>query len=695
MALQWIDRPPIRPDRYLDWEALNRRGIDATKEYWCPVLVQVAQGPASNPTAGLIRLRDEIDGQPQHGPFTIKMHTEELALLDLQISLVSEDRYQASGPDDVGYQFFVYLPEACAYENGRYAHKEHYRIRLVGLPVVGLTFSEICSRGQQPVGAEVVPPRSQGVAIGVIDDAIAFANARFRTRHGASGGIERTRISHIWVQDLERSTCEPDHRVAFGCRLDSDDINEFMRQSAAATGVINDADVYRRAGLLDFGNGRYNGLARRISHGTHVMDLACGFDPGDPAGNDRPILAVQLPDAATADTSGITMASYVLQGLRQIMLWADALDHGRPMPLVVNFSYGTLAGPKDGSHYLEREIDRLVAHRNKTAPTAVVLPAGNAYRSRTTARMALAAGASEQIDWVALPDDHTPSFLEIWFEPGTPSGDKPPIDVSIYPPIGLADPADMPRNGAARVLTETGKVVCGIYYDVASSEQGSRRARVFLAINPTRSLKHDQTIAPSGSWRLAICNNSSAELKLDLHIQRDDTPASFRLKGRQSYFDHPNGHQRDSVTGNYDKLGQPSRECPITHEATLSAIGNGRCTILVGAAEDGDQIAPADYTSCGPTAARVGPDFSAIAEDGQAFPGVLAAGSASGTVVAMRGTSVAAPQITRRLADVVASTDQLKQQIGANGIPDPQLGFGILPRAARKDLPNRKRPRRL
>jgi hypothetical protein len=696
MTQEWGDRQPARPDRYLDWEVLNLSGDDASKERWCSVVVQVTLGPVGNPAANLVRLRDEIDDQPPDGPFIIKMHAEELALLDLQIDAVGAGRYQASEPDDVGYQFFIYLPEGRAYVNGHYAHTDYYRVRLIGQPIVGLIFNEISNRAEQPSIAEIVPPPSQRVAVGVIDDGIAFANARFRTCLGAGGGIERTRFSHIWVQDLEES--DRDHRVAFGSRLEKEEIDELFRQSAGLTGVINDTDVYRRAGLFDFSKDSYHGVARRVSHGTLVMDLACGFDPSDPEGDDRPILAVQLPDAATADTSGVTMGSYVLQGLRQIMLWADSLDHGMPMPLVVNFSYGFLAGPKDGTHYLEREIDRLVAHRNRTTPTAVVLPAGNAYRSRTTAKMTLPAGSSEQIEWVALPDDLTPNFLEIWFDQVTSTSDVSPIHVSIRPPIGPAGPTRMPRSGACRLLTEFRKPIAGVYYDATSPELGSKRSRIFVALNPSRSETADQATVSSGCWRLTITNSGSTELKLELFIQRDDTPSGFRRKGRQSYFDHPNARERDPVTGRYDQLGGPGRECPITHEATLSAIGNGRCTVLVGAAEDSDQIRPpdyqiipADYTSSGPTAARAGPDFSAIAGEGQAFPGVLAAGCASGTIVAMQGTSVAAPQVTRRLADAVASTVRLKQEIGAGDTPDPQLGFGVVPRTANKDVPKRKR----
>jgi hypothetical protein len=49
------------------------------------------------------------------------------------------------------------------------------------------------------------------------------------------------------------------------------------------------------------------------------------------------------------------------------------------------------------------------------------------------------------------------------------------------------------------------------------------------------------------------------------------------------------------------------------------------------------------------------PDMSAVADDSPAFRNVLAAGTRSGSVVAMNGTSVAAPQATRLIADLMLS----------------------------------------
>lgn len=693
MTAEWQLHQPERPDRYFDWELLSTRVARAggtLEERWCSVLVQVHPGPVGQLHANLVRLRDEISTQPIGGTFTIKMNAEELTLLDEKIAELADESRRPVEPDDVGLQFFLYLPEVRAYANGAYAVQPHYRIRLVGPPIVGLRFNTQSVRS--PVLAAFMMEsagQSKKVAIGIIDDGIGFAHERFRTRN-AQTGVETTRIERIWLQDLERSTETPDRAVAFGRRLRGSEIDASLAK--AALGAIRDTDVYRDLGLLDFRREGQKSMARRATHGTHVMDLACGFDRDDPAGKLRPIYAVQLPDAATADSSGVTMASYVLQGLRQIMLWADQQTYGAPLPLVVNFSYGFYAGPKDGTHYLELEIDRLVAHRNKTTPTAVVLPAGNGYRRRTTARHMLQPGQTIEIDWMILPDDASESFLEIWFDDNDArlSNGESSLSVVVAPPAGPMGPVAMPADRTASILSTSGKPFFGVYVDTG---RPGHRARVFLAASPTKSVDERRAIAPAGLWKLSLSNRSAVALDLDMTIQRDDTPVGFRQKGRQSYFEHPAARERAPETGNHDALGSPQRPCPITHLATLSAIGNGRSTVLVGAAEDGAPIVPSDYTSSGPTKARAGPDFSAIADDGVALPGVLAAGTLSGTVVAMRGSSVAAPQVARALADVAASVDQLKQAHGAASEIDPRLGTCVIKGGRRQDLPARGRSR--
>ena len=48
------------------------------------------------------------------------------------------------------------------------------------------------------------------------------------------------------------------------------------------------------------------------------------------------------------------------------------------------------------------------------------------------------------------------------------------------------------------------------------------------------------------------------------------------------------------------------------------------------------------------------PDLAAVSEESPALDGVLAAGTYSGSTAILGGTSVAAPQVTRALADEIA-----------------------------------------
>ena len=50
-----------------------------------------------------------------------------------------------------------------------------------------------------------------------------------------------------------------------------------------------------------------------------------------------------------------------------------------------------------------------------------------------------------------------------------------------------------------------------------------------------------------------------------------------------------------------------------------------------------------------------GPDAMAVSDDSHAHRGILAAGTRSGSTVPMNGTSVAAPQITRWIAERMAA----------------------------------------
>jgi hypothetical protein len=79
------------------------------------------------------------------------------------------------------------------------------------------------------------------------------------------------------------------------------------------------------------------------------------------------------------------------------------------------------------------------------------------------------------------------------------------------------------------------------------------------------------------------------------------------------------------------------------------------------------------------------PDVLALADTSRALRGVLAAGTASGSVVAFTGTSVAAPQVARYMAQRLADgqpvdRDSLRGEVLGGGQPPPREreGWGVI-----------------
>jgi hypothetical protein len=216
---------------------------------------------------------------------------------------------------------------------------------------------------------------------------------------------------------------------------------------------------------------------------------------------------------------------------------------------------------------------------------------------------------------------------------------------------------------------------------------------ILVTVAPTVTLHPTRRVARAGTWRVDIVNGSTLSLQVDAWIQRDDNVRGFRRRGRQSYFDDPeyvrldhNGRpvEEDDAAAQVDRDegagGEHERAEPYVRRAgTLNSIGTGKRTILVGGyrASDG---APALYSASGPDDPgdrfRATPNAMAVSDRSITRHGVLATGARSGSTVAMNGTSVAAPQITRwiaerMLADEPADAEALRAQ-ALEDDPDPK-----------------------
>jgi hypothetical protein len=196
---------------------------------------------------------------------------------------------------------------------------------------------------------------------------------------------------------------------------------------------------------------------------------------------------------------------------------------------------------------------------------------------------------------------------------------------------------------------------------LTTAAPGRNRNMIFVAVAPTVTLDPTRKVAPFGTWEVKVRKKKAGTALIDAWVQRDDTPYGYPRRGRQSRFD-------DSET-NYPYWDEVGREVEtdgpassIKRDGTLNAIGTGSKSTLVGSFRRIDWK-PAKYSASGPAIApsrglpvNDGPDASAVSDDSHAHRGILASGTRSGSTVAMNGTSVAAPQITRWIAEQMAAS---------------------------------------
>lgn len=548
-----------------------------------------------------------------------------------------------------------------------------------------------CERASTASSAstEVVEPRAGGtsearrgspaprVVVGVVDDGIAFANRRVRTADG------HARVRWFW--DQRDAEDEPVFAggagVPHGVEWSADSpgagvpgLDDLFARHRHA-GVVDEDAVYRATGQAQ--------VADRARHGTHVMDLAAGADP-DVEPDAPAIVAVQLPAAVTDDPSGRLLAPQLYDALRYVVDRADRIAEASgatsPLPVAVTVSYGLYGGPHDGSSLLESAIDDLVRTRETVvgAPLAVVVAAGNSALARCHAQLTLQPGDTRTLRWRVPPDSGTDAFVELWMgHVGTPSATS--VRVRLLPPggvpraleVGLVDydllddpaPIDATATASQRTLATASFVRESSPSWVDARSYYADRDLVLLTVSPTATLDSRRSVAPAGVWTIEIVNDGADSVDVHAWIRRNDTPFGSRARGRQSRFEDAGYAVRDDV-GRLIEDDDAAAATPIRRASTLNGIATGGETLVIGA-QHSQRGRPSPYTARGPalaqpvsaSAARTGPDAGAPGDTSSARRGILAAGTRTGAVVALDGTSVAAPAATRAIAAVLALGD--------------------------------------
>jgi hypothetical protein len=503
------------------------------------------------------------------------------------------------------------------------------------------------------------------VVTGVIDDGLAFAHEQFRLAGN------RTRVHYFWDQD----GIPPPGTVPPGLGYGRESLKrtrpgrpglDARIGQATHGGLVDEDQVYANTGALDYTRSGHKALGRRIAHGTHAMHAACKVDrPVDLP--DRPIVCVQLPSRSVADTSGTSLARHILDGLIYILRRADRIARARrtnPLPVVVNVSFGNIAGPHDGTSILEAAMDELIELRQalpRPAPLAIVLPAGNAHLSRCHARFELPrVGDIQTLGWRVQPDDATPSNLQIYTYRRRPRADDvaPRIAIRVTTPTGSRSP--WIELGGTFAWQEGPWVLCAATNLPAISTGGSAVAQIWLA--PTVTQHPTRVVAPSGLWRVEVRRRSGGRpFEAWAWIQRDDRPFGYPVRGRQSRFEDRLYVHRDQVSGRH--VEDDLDASPIKRGGLMNAFATGSLTIAIGGFRGGTRWGPGERSwrawersAGGPLARRRrGPDALAISEDSEACHGRLGAGTRSGRLVAMNGSSVAAPQVANFLVEEAAA----------------------------------------
>jgi hypothetical protein len=274
-----------------------------------------------------------------------------------------------------------------------------------GLAVEG----DIVDIGLESVGRKLQPgPITDGspVIIATIDDGIGIANHRFRQKASS------TRVKHFLdLALIGKPTANGWDDELLGRSWKGVDIDVLLGQ--------DEEQVYRALGLIDPRRDLRQPLRAALSHGTHVLDLAAGYDwrTESELAESRPIIAVQLPSQVAENLSDTWLAQCLKRALDWILVKADELSaelsfarerKPRRLPLIVNGSFASMAGPQDGGSDVERRIAQFVKTYRGNGPEdlcTLVLSAGNSLQLRAAAQMDIPPGRARKIPWRVQPDD--------------------------------------------------------------------------------------------------------------------------------------------------------------------------------------------------------------------------------------------------------------------------------------------------
>lgn len=484
----------------------------------------------------------------------------------------------------------------------------------------------------------------KGGTLVVFDYGCPFLRDQFMDEAGSS-----TRIAALWHQEnfLAEVPWQVPVSMDRGRVLIRAKINQLIKHARHPACSGDEAAVYSRINyLIDYAHPR-----RRVftsTHGAHVLDVAGGRpDPLNPdqapdEASRANLVFVQMPEDTAGDSSAASLGACLLDGLRYALQLASPTA-----PLVVNVSFGTTAGPHNGSSMIEQAMDELLDLRPKNF--AVVLAAGNSRQLGLHCKRTVFAAHSALFRLNVMAGDRTDTFVEFWyaqphlgsikFRARLPNGDWSPW-VAADAGVDLRD--------------ETGEEVVASLIHRRQVPNGNL-SMMLLALRPTETPADDDgPLATPGRWEIEVRmedqENVAEKLKaveVNAWIKRDDSrPYGGRV---QSYFE---GLDR------------------CDPEDTLNGLATGSHTLVASGFRWSDGMV-VDYASRGPRRPEdQWPLVYGLCEWDSVDAGIRASAVRSGETRLMNGTSVAAPVVARQVLNLMS-------QAGKSGLDRSELWAGL------------------
>jgi hypothetical protein len=546
------------------------------------------------------------------------------------------------------------------------AGREWLRRFEMQLPVIPLRPAPRADRSAKDNGHRKRPqrgetrPQAGETLIGVIDSGCPFAHGSFR-----AGGT--TRLLAIWDQDPTPHYLKVGGRQPagfdYGAEILRKDIDALVALHSP-NGAANEDACYAEAG--------YPVPLQRMSHGAAVLDLLIGPRPltarlsGEP---DRPptwkpadddarradVVFVDVPRDAVQDSSSGGLGRSILDGLRYICSWAGP----ETRRIVVNISNGTSRSTHDGTSIIEQAMAELVAdHHDAECEMHVVIAAGNDrdeerhvqvdVGERTAPLRLRVPPGSEAPTWVTVRVPACAHGLSLRMRaPGAP-------DDAFSPEVRAGQACALFDKDAGAATASAGIVFAPPCDEAAST--------ALIVIAPTERLGPGPRAA-HGDWEIVLASPEASTGPVHLYISRNQVNPGALRRGQQARF----------VSGfeQYDPLRWRRKAevdpvpagSPVRRASTLNGLATyppGQGLVVATGIESRltpDGARQPVYASLGPSAGPAGtpsrkkPDAAAVTDAYRGLRGIVVAGSRSGSHVRVLGTSFAAPQVARGLAD--------------------------------------------